>query len=155
MRDPELEGAFPGLIDSSYEPTSPKDPSYNCVAFALGDLKNFWDDVEVNGYYWPPGVPSDTLAGWLEVFSIHGYHETDEDGLEEDFERIAIYGSLKTPEYIVPEHVARQKASGTWVSKLGSGKDVEHTLGGLEGVEYGKVVRIMKRKCKDGRRVLE
>jgi len=150
MRDPELEEDFPGLVDLPYEPTSPKDPAYNCVAFALGDLKNYWEEIRLNGYYWPQGIPDDTMAGWLELFSIHGYRETDDDGLETDFERIAIYGSAQRA-----EHVARQKASGIWVSKLGIGKDIEHTLAGLEGDLYGKVVKIMKRKCKDGRRVLE
>jgi hypothetical protein len=154
MRDPQLEGIFPGLIDLPYEPKSDKDPIYNCVAFAVGDLENFWAYVSfkghrVKGYYWPDDIP-DTMAGWLKLFSIHGYRETDDDGLEAGFERIAIYGS---PE--MPEHVARQKASGSWVSKLGKGKDIEHTLAGLEGKLYGKVVKIMKRKCKDGRRVLE
>jgi hypothetical protein len=37
-----------------------------------------------------------------------------------------------------PEHVARQRASGLWTSKMGKG-----------------VVKIMKRPCKDGKRVLE
>jgi hypothetical protein len=38
-------------------------------------------------------------------------------------------------------------ASGTWSSKLGVSEDIEHaTLEGLEGVIYGKVVRILKRR---------
>ena len=155
MLDSELEADFPGLITSLYEPKSEKDPSYNCVSFALGDEKNFWEDVRVNGrrvpgYYWLDDIPDNTIAGWLKVFSTFGYRETDSAELEADFERIAIYGNRKTP-----QHVARQKASGVWVSKLGEGKDIEHTLAGLQGELYGQVVKIMKRKCKDGRRVLE
>ena len=66
MRDPELEEDLPGLAESTYEVKSPKDPQYNCVAFAIGDLGHFWYDARVSGYYWPPGVPSaDTLDGWL------------------------------------------------------------------------------------------
>jgi hypothetical protein len=38
---------------------------------------------------------------------------------------------------------------------MGRGVDIEHTLEGLEGEFYGKVTKIMKRKCKDGKRVLE
>jgi hypothetical protein len=155
MRDSELEADFPGLIDSMYEPKSQKDPNYNCVSFALGDLKTFWEDVRINGrrvpgYYWLDGVPDNTMPGWLKVFSTFGYHETDNAELEADFERIAIYGSPK-----IPQHVARQRASGVWVSKLGEGKDIEHTLTGLQGKLYGTVIKIMKRKCRDGRRVLE
>ena len=152
MRDPELETDCPGLIGSPYEVTSPRDRRYNCVAFAVGDTKYFWYDVGIKGYYWPPGVPSaDTLAGWVKIFEIHGYRETDDDSLETEYEKIAIYASPDGP-----EHVARQKASGAWTSKMGKGHDIEHaTLGCLEGDLMGKVVKIMKRKCHDGKRVLE
>jgi hypothetical protein len=155
-RDPEVEVLCPSLKESSYKITSPKDPQYNCIAFAVGDLANFWDDLGligygVRGYYWPPGVPSaDTLEGWIKVFETHGYRETEDHNLELEYEKVAIYA---TPDG--PEHVARQKASGIWTSKLGKGVDMEHTLEALEGEFYGKVVKIMKRKCRDGKRVLE
>jgi hypothetical protein len=153
MRDPELEEDCPGPVKSSYEITSPRDPSYNCVAFAVGDTSHFWYDIaNVKGYYWPPGSPSaDTLAGWIKVFSDHGYKETEGEVLEPEFEKVAIYASTEGE----PEHVARQKASGAWVSKMGKGHDIEHTLAALEGAIMGKVVVMMKRKCKDGKRVLE
>lgn len=73
------------------------------------------------------------------------------DTLEPDYEKIAIYAGTEGP-----EHVARQKASGLWTSKMGKGRDIDHaTLGALEGESYGRVVKIMKRLCKDGKRVLE
>jgi hypothetical protein len=155
MRDPQLERILPGLIDSPYEPKSPKDLNYNCVAFALGDLKNFWLDVRfgsrrLGGYLWVDGLSDKTVAGWAAVFSKFGYQDADSATLESEFERIAIYGSVGRA-----KHLARQKASGIWVSKLGEGKDIEHRLAGLEGRLYGKVVKIMKRQCQGGRRVLE
>ena len=152
MRDPELEEDCPGLSNSPYQITSERDSRYNCIAFAVGDLTNFWYDAGVNGYYWPPKTPSaDTLEGWVTVFFDHGYRETDDATLEAEYEKVAIY-TLKG----IPEHVARQKASGTWTSKMGIGHDIEHaTLASLEGATIGKVAKIMKRKCKDGRRVLE
>jgi hypothetical protein len=152
MRDPELEEDCPGLLHASYEITSPRDPQYNCIAFAVGDLTHFWYDAGVNGYYWPPKTPSaDTLEGWVQVFYDHGYRETGDATLEAEFEKVAIYVSKGTP-----EHVARQKASGVWTSKMGPGHDIEHaTLEALEGATMGTVAKIMKRKCKDGRRVLE
>jgi hypothetical protein len=106
----------------------------------------------VSGYYWPPGAPSaDTLDGWIKVFAIHGYTETDDDVFEPLFEKIAIYAGMEGP-----EHVARQKACGLWTSKMGKGRDIDHaTLEALEGQSYGTVVKIMKRPCKEGRRVLE
>ncbi len=152
MRIRELEEDCPNLLTSPYDPKSPPDVKYNCIAFAVGDTERFWYDANVNGYYWPPGVPSaDTLDGWIKLFSIHGYSETDDASLEHDYEKIAIYAIEN-----VPEHVARQKASGVWISKMGKGHDIEHTtLAALEGGILGDVVRIMKRLCKDGRRVLE
>jgi hypothetical protein len=151
-RDADLEEVCPQLKESAYKITSPRDPQYNCVAFAVGDLKAFWYDISVRGYYWPPGVPSaDTLAGWIKVFEIHGYSETEDRSLELEYEKVAIYASSDGP-----EHVARQKASGMWTSKMGKDVDLEHpSLECLEGDFYGKVVKVMKRKCKDGKRVLE
>jgi hypothetical protein len=70
--------------------------------------------------------------------------------LEIEYEKIAIYEGADGP-----EHVARQKASGLWTSKMGKGVDIEHTLEGLEGDFYGKVVKVMKRKCRGGKRVPE
>ncbi len=152
MPAPELEAEFPGLLSTAYEVTSPHDPKYNCIAFAIGDLNHFWYDANVKGYYWPPGEPSaDTLEGWLRVFAIHGYTETDDGSLEPSYEKIAIYAGTEGP-----EHVARQKASGLWTSKMGKGRDIDHFgLAALEGELFGRVVKIMKRPCLDGRRVLE
>ena len=157
MRDQELEDDIPSLRTSPYDVKSPVDPAYNCIAFAVGDLTQFWDDLglpsgkRVRGYYWPDGALSaDTLEGWMSVFEIHGYRETDDKSLEPEYEKIAMYANAEGP-----QHVARQKASGIWVSKLGKGVDVEHLLEGLEGDLYGKVVKIMKRKCQGGKRVLE
>jgi hypothetical protein len=150
-RDLDLEQDCCGLKESHYKITSPKDPTYNCIAFAVGDISQFWDQINLKGYYWPPGAGSiETIAGWISIFEIHGYRETDDQSLEIEYEKVAIYASENGP-----EHVARQKASGTWTSKMGKGVDIEHTLEGLEGEFYGKVAKIMKRKCQGGRRVLE
>ncbi len=150
-RDLELEQDCRSLGNSPYKITSPRDPKYNCIAYAVGDLSQFWDQISIRGYYWPPGAGSvDTLAGWVSIFEIHGYTETTDRTLEIEYEKIAIYESADGP-----EHVARQKASGLWTSKMGKGVDIEHTLEGLEGDFYGKVVKVMKRKCQGGRRVLE
>lgn len=156
MRDLELEEDCPALQRTTYAVTSNKDPKYNCVAFAVGDTSQWWEDVrirgrQVKGYYWPPGAESSyTMEGWLRVFQIHGYVETEDRSLEIEYEKIAIYANAG-----IPEHVARQKASGVWTSKAGKGVDIEHTLEGLEGELYGRVSKIMKRKCHSGKRVLE
>jgi len=103
MRDADLERDFPRLLTSTYKITSPHDPKYNCVAYAVGDTTHFWYDVQVKGYYWPPGVPSaDTVEGWVKLFTLHGYTETDDASLEPEYEKVAIYASIDGP-----EHVAR------------------------------------------------
>lgn len=152
MRDLELENDCPGLTKTPYAVTSPRDPRYNCIAFAVGDTSHFWYDVKVRGYYWPPGVPSaDSIDGWIKIFSLHGYSKADDPRLESEFEKIAIYSSVDGP-----EHVARQKASGKWTSKMGKGCDIEHaTLEAIEGDLTGKVTLIMKRPCTSDKRVLE
>jgi hypothetical protein len=149
-RDPDLEEDFPGLRGGHYTPTSPVDPAYNCVAWAVGDTKYFWDDVGVRGYYWPPGLSPDTLSGWLEVFRLHGYSETTDRSFDPRYEKLAIYVNQTGS----PQHVARQKASGKWTSKMGKGQDIEHELQVIEGDLYGKVDVIMQRSCA-GKRVLE
>lgn len=150
-RDRELEESFPGLADGRYYITSPHDPTYNCVAWAVGDTNRFWDDVGMKGYYWPPGAgTADTLDGWKKLFSIHGYQESRSSDFDRKFEKIAIFIGFDG----CPSHVARQTETGAWTSKLGKSFDIEHwTLEALEGEEYGKIGVIMQRPCKDGRRV--
>lgn len=118
----------------------------NCIGWALYDYKQYWDPgmIGVKGYYWPPGVPrDDSLDSWTKVFEIHGYRICPDVSLEPDFEKIAIY---VRPETGTPEHVARQKKSGAWISKLGKGADIEHaTLEALMGDLYGVPSRFMKR----------
>ena len=105
----------------------------------------------MRGYYWPPGVPSpDTVAGWIEVFRLHGYAETNDFSFEPQYKKVAIY----ITETGLPQHVARQKASGLWTSKMGKGCDIEHELRNIEGDLYGTATIVMLRPCA-GKRVLE
>ena len=60
--------------------------------------------------------------------------------LESGREKIAIYARGAAP-----AHVARQLADGKWTSKLGAAVDITHTLRGLEGPLYGRVVVVMAR----------
>jgi hypothetical protein len=151
----EIDQCFPGLNAANYRLRSPKDTAYNCVAWAVGDIRNFWDDVRilgrpVKGYYWPSRIRADTLEGWKEVFALHNYRECNSATFDTEFEKVAIYVDSDGS----PSHVARQTGLGTWTSKLGKGCDIEHdTLASLEGEEYGTVALIMQRPCKDGKRV--
>src|SRR5439155_859558 len=120
----ELEGDFPNLRSEGYQLRSPITDRPNCIGWALYDYNQYWDPgmIGVKGYYWPPGVArDDSLESWIKIFEIHGYRICENSELEPDVEKVAIYGS---PETKTPEHVARQKKSGVWVSKLGKGADI-------------------------------
>ena len=136
-----LASLFPTMAQTGYAITSPEDWRYNCIAWAVGDMRQWWEPLR--GSYWPPGVPREyTLAAYTRVFAIHGYVSCDNAELEPGFEKVALF----TNEEGAPTHAARQLASGIWASKLGELEDIEHTtLHALEGAAYGKVAQVMKR----------
>ncbi len=108
----ELEEEFPNLQRGGYHPASSVADRPNCIGWALYDKHQFWDPsmIGVKGYYWPPDVArEDSLESWTKVFQIHGYQICENAELESDTEKIAIYA---TPNG-VPQHVARQKSSGS------------------------------------------
>ena len=71
-----------------------------------------------------------------------GYQPCDTGDLETRFEKIAIYVDQVTRE---PTHAARQLTNEIWTSKLGSLEDIEHTLEGITGAEYGEIGQFLKR----------
>jgi hypothetical protein len=65
--------------------------------------------------------------------------------LEPGFEKVALYAIDSEP-----QHATRQLPCGLWTSKLGELEDIQHeTLEALEGVEYGRVILIMRRPVRD------
>jgi hypothetical protein len=98
--------------------------------------------------YWPPGVSEEwTLDSLTTAFATLGYLPCDNPTLESGFEKIALYADA-TGE---PTHAARQLPSGAWTSKLGDLEQIEHSrLEALEGQEYGKAVRFLKRPREGG-----
>jgi len=138
-----LEQIFPGLANGDYRFTSPADPDYNCVAWALQDTRNWWwPGPDLEREYWPEGVVREpTLAAFRAMFESHGYAAGCDDGIEAGFEKIAVFADTQGK----PRHAARQLSNGRWTSKLGNGPDIEHGLRDLEGVRYGSVVLLMKR----------
>ena len=50
----EIENLFPKLPQTGYAITSPADADYNCIAWAVGDKRQWWEPLP--GFYWPPGV---------------------------------------------------------------------------------------------------
>jgi len=142
--DPDIEKNFPHIKQEGYDVTSPIDPGYNCIAWAAGE-NNLWywpDPLSI--YYWPNNIAREcTLNAFIELYQSLGYEICSEQNVEADFEKIAIYVDSNN----IPLHAARQLESGTWTSKLGPYKDIEHnTIRGLENSAYGKLGVVLRRK---------
>ena len=137
----ELELTFPNLRASGYRITAPATNRYNCIAWATGDQDAWWQ-ADLADAYWPEGIPADgTVPSLVALFQFLGYEACDTLVLEQDFDKVAIYG--RAAEYT---HVARQTTDGRWTSKLGQSVQIEHaTLDALTGEAYGVVVQLLKR----------
>ena len=139
----ELREIFPKLLPGTYEHTSEATARYNCVSFANGDTRKWWESGRHGGrFYWPEKVPY-TLDGWIDLFAQQGYKMTDNHGIEDGVGKVAIYVNLNDME---PEHVAISDGV-TWKSKLGRWQDVAHvSLDVLEGESaYGMVGCVLQR----------
>jgi len=138
----DIENSFPNIAQEGYTICSPKSIEYNCIAWAADDnSKWWWPDIDLL-YYWPENLPREaTLETFVAMFSEKGYKICDNAELETEYEKVAIY----TNETGVT-HATKQLESGKWTSKLGPNHDIEHTLIGLFGKEYGRVAQILKRK---------
>ena|ERR1039457_318685 len=144
----ELEALFPKLRSGGYEQTSNAAARYNCIAFANNSDRKWWQAGLYGGrYHWPPNI-SDTLDGWVEMFTEQGYELTSNREIEPATEKVAIYVDLAD---LQPGHVAKSDGR-TWKSKLGRYQDIAHDsldlLEGSQGGEYGRVERILKRPIK-------
>lgn len=139
-----LDEIFPGLANGGYSITSPVDKTYNCIAFAAGDTRNWWWPLppDVKEVYWPPNViRAETVTAFRAVFASLGFVECETAVVEAGIEKIALFAD----EQGTPLHAARQEPNGRWKSKLGEREDIEHALHDLEGEVYGSAVLLMKR----------
>ncbi len=141
VRSPHLEALFPKLHETMYRITSPEESHYNCIAWAAGDDKNWWEPGLLEDYYWPKGVPQEySVEAYAKAFEALDYEACEDGGREAGFEKVALYADDEGP-----THAARQLPDGHWTSKLGKLEDIEHTLEGLSECDYGQVVMFMKR----------
>ena len=137
----EVESTLPGLIESDYDITSPRDRAYNCIAWAAGQSDAWWWPDPTGQYYWPASVPrQESVDAFVAAFGSLGYVQCDDEQPETGFDRVALFARAGTP-----THAARQLRSGLWTSKLGQDVDIIHSLRALEGDRYGTVATVMKR----------
>jgi hypothetical protein len=140
-----LEAIFPALKRGAYRVTSPVDRSYNCIAYAAGDMDRWWWPlpVDIKEIYWPTDVTrAETIAAFREAFASLGFVESLSADPQAGYEKIALFAN----DQAFPLHAARQQPNGRWTSKLGELEDIDHALHDLEGPAYGKVVLIMHRE---------
>jgi len=140
----DIERLFPALRGSVYRMTSPADDVYNCIAWAAGATdKWWWPFGDPRRTYWPEGVPrAESLEAFRTAFASLEYITCDHADVEPGCEKIALFADAAG----CPLHAARQLPDGRWTSKLGAMDDIEHALHGLEGLEYGSVALVMKRR---------
>lgn len=140
---------FPNLASEGFTPTSCATPDYNCIAWAAEDKSNWWWPFGVapstgKDTFWPRSAPNkETIKAFIRAFEAKRYRIVPDgnDALEVGFEKIAIYALG-----VDPTHAARQLPTGQWTHKLGAEIDLTASLKAIEGDEYGRVVRIMKRR---------
>lgn len=133
---------FPFAELEGYQETSPEDPSYNCIGWAAGDSKNWWDPYFRDGY-WPNGVPRAwSVAALIALFQTLGYTQCTNGVLEQGYEKVALYW-----DGFLIKHAAKQLSNGSWVSKLGPSVDIEHnSTRAVEGPAYGTVIVFLRRQ---------
>jgi hypothetical protein len=143
-----LEAAFPGLRATSYQVTSPADPSYNCIAWAVGANADWWWPLSADRKtYWPAGAPREvSLSAFVATVLALGYTVCSGESVESGSAKIALFVDSAG----VPTHAARQLPTGRWTSKLGQSVDIEHDLRALEGDVYGAVAVILQRTTRMG-----
>lgn len=119
-------------------------PSYNCIAWAVGDQRHRWSYSE--GDVWPVrrSGDADTLR---QLFEWLGYEPCSGPELEPGYVKVALYATAGP--FGSWQHAARQLPDGTWSSKCGNLEGVLHKSPAcVEGrtpfVPYGSVYGFMR-----------
>lgn len=138
-----LAARHPRLLDAGFEVASPRTEEYNCVAWAVGEDSRWWSPQEFGDYYWPDGAPrSESVDAYAVALESAGFEPCDSAEFEPGYEKVAIYATAGGRFM----YAARQLKDGRWASKLGAVEDIIHALDGLEGADYGQVVRVLRRR---------
>ena len=136
---------FPKLASTPHRMTSLYDPRYNCIAWAAGDTRRWWEPDEDEDCYWLSDAPREySLNSYINAFESIGFTRCDSFDLEPGFEKVAIFANETGP-----THASKQLSDGQWSSKLGVFEDIQHGLEALAGddrEEYGQIAQVLKRK---------
>lgn len=138
-------GWFPKLKDDkNFKITSPYNPDYNCISWALGN-SDLWTwpntpDERDECMTWENRLGySENIKTFIEYFETQGYKICNaEEQAEGTVVLYAVGNDCK--------HAARKLSNGFWTSKLGPWHDIQHSSPqSLEGELYGKVFCYMKK----------
>jgi hypothetical protein len=136
------ESEFQNLYAAGYDKRSHRDKHYNCIAYAAGDLRRWWDHVSG---YWPDGVAGgDEIEFLIKAFAAVGFEGCDSQFPEFGYEKIALFEDADGNW----THAARLRDDGCWESKIGPYEDIIHeNLFALEGAApaYGAATVFMRR----------
>lgn len=138
-----IKRTFPNLRHGNYEITSERTPKYNCIAWAADRTDRWWWPSPPPFSYWPKNVPrEETVESFILAFKELGYEPTENREFEANYEKVALYADANG----TPTHMARQRSSGDWTSKLGRLEDIRHkSLDEIAGAAYGRVVEVLRR----------
>jgi hypothetical protein len=71
---PVHESLFPDLVRTGYHITSPANPIYNCIGWAVGDTTQWWWPDPDGFDYWPAGVVRErTLSAFIAALATAGF----------------------------------------------------------------------------------
>lgn len=135
-----ISALFPNLPPDQYQEKSELTCAYNCIAFAAGDMENWWWPSEDS--FWPVEIVDDSVASFEHAFRVARNYEPCRDGQPEaSFQKVAIYAFGNRV-----KHMARQLDTGFWTSKLGHGWDISHhTTESLICPQYGDSISYLRK----------
>src|SRR5437868_6352837 len=93
----EAIALFPKLKSkkAGFKITSPKEPRYNCIAWAAREQHRFWWPTV--GAYWPAGIDRKcTKANFIAAFATLGFAPCPDGLYQAGFEKLALYVDTKS-----------------------------------------------------------
>ena len=140
-----LAELFPKLSVEAIDIVAPISTEYNCIAYAAGDVSQWWGTVE-SGDHWPDyATRTRRLESLIEVFIGLGFQRCQDSSLESGFEKVALYEQRGAW-----MHAALQTRTGRWRSKMGEGPLIEqHSPESLSNGVYGNPTIYMRRSASE------
>ncbi len=132
---------FPKLSVEPIEIVAPISWKYNCIAYAVGDVSQWWGTLEQEDYWPDYATRSERMESLIEVFAGLGYQRCEDSCPESGYQKVALY-----EEDGKWTHAAVQMPSGRWRSKMERGPLIEHlSPESLAGGVYGHPTTYMRR----------